>query len=848
MERRSISKLYIILAGICAMCGAAVFLFVFFGISSARPSEINSKEKAIIERTLQVTKQEMEKENAIFSKVISSGQMSLPYFLQTHFTGKEYLFLNKEDAAFLEDLNMVLGLTEKEGLSLEKVRSQSRIYTIYEASQMAGCIEDFSIPMELTTRITSVSVEESLAGEDGFSFGIRKLSGVFSADGEAFRGDLYVEGDIRESFFSFEKKSEENGFSLLWDTRKEIPGTYEVSALLRSGDGRGYVLSGEVVNIPSFFTLENDFVQQSLIPEEKEDVWFSLDAKDRNAYINLVGADGNLKAAIYDRYGNLIGANDLPGNQNEVLRGKKQENDALFHSVQDGNANLFYVRIQRSPEEEKRKIVYTLVQSKDVAVDREGRFLSVKSISNTGENRSEKELLEDTVFCQDLSGNNREYRRKELAFLPLNGQLYSLSMANDKKEELSFFPIFSTDLVEYAYVSSEGERLLDVSAIAMEGYAASLSLSVIFPNGEVEKREVEGAVCSIPISESRNEIQLTVSDFDGEETTYTVYFLSGPDHDGYDTEVLSLFPKSYRNGLWLMHNLQPAYRFEPYITGLTWAEVLEAQDYRDRSLSDGSVYPNWAKPDSPVYDGKNWRAARPEVVSYFLDPRNFLEPLHIFQFEKLSFDATTHTREGIEAMARGSFLMAEDMDYVGTLLLAGEEAGISPYFITSRILQEMGFSGESMLAHGTLPGYEGYYNFFNIGSYPNPEVQNGALINGAKYSMWGRQPEEKEITPEEEVFLLPWDSKEKAIKGGAKWIASSYIEIGQNTLYFQKFDVINNEDGLYKHQYAQNISMAYTEGARYYRAYEQENLLDCPFVFLIPVYEDMPTVFGYWPD
>ena len=159
----------------------------------------------------------------------------------------------------------------------------------------------------------------------------------------------------------------------------------------------------------------------------------------------------------------------------------------------------------------------------------------------------------------------------------------------------------------------------------------------------------------------------------------------------------------------------------------------------------------------------------------------------------------------------------------------------------------MGRNGESKLAHGTLDGYEGYFNFYNIGSTPNPSVQNGAQINGAKYAKYGSKPDEKQITPDEEALLLPWTTPEKAICGGALWIARSYIEIGQNTLYFQKFDILDNDDGMYKHQYAQNIAMAANESVRYYTAYASQDMLDSSFVFIIPVYEQMPAEYGKSP-
>jgi len=178
---------------------------------------------------------------------------------------------------------------------------------------------------------------------------------------------------------------------------------------------------------------------------------------------------------------------------------------------------------------------------------------------------------------------------------------------------------------------------------------------------------------------------------------------------------------------------------------------------------------------------------------------------------------------------------------------AAEQANLSPLFIAAKIIQEMGRNGASPLAFGKLAGYEGAYNFYNIGSTPNTAVQNGAQINGALYALYGRKPAEKEITPDEAVYLLPWTTPERAITGGAIWIARSYIAIGQDTLYLQKFDLVA-EDGLYIHQYAQNIQMAWAEGRRTYSAYRDMQMLDTAFVFRIPVFLNMPEEWSPLPS
>ena len=158
----------------------------------------------------------------------------------------------------------------------------------------------------------------------------------------------------------------------------------------------------------------------------------------------------------------------------------------------------------------------------------------------------------------------------------------------------------------------------------------------------------------------------------------------------------------------------------------------------------------------------------------------------------------------------------------------------------------MGYKGESALSRGEVDGFEGFYNFYNIGAYATTEP-GGAVINGAKYAQWGKDWEGKEITDQEAAYLLPWTSPEKAIKGGAKWIASGYIDRGQNTLYFQKFDVLDDGTERYNHQYAQNIMMAYSEGMRYYRSYNSIGMTNAKFEFVIPVYNFMPDKYGSLP-
>lgn len=76
--------------------------------------------------------------------------------------------------------------------------------------------------------------------------------------------------------------------------------------------------------------------------------------------------------------------------------------------------------------------------------------------------------------------------------------------------------------------------------------------------------------------------------------------------------------------------------------------------------------------------------------------------------------------------------------------------------------------------------------------------------------------------------------------GGAKYVGERYVKKGQNTLYFQKFNVVNKENGLYSHQYMTNLQAASAEAAKMKRAYS--NLEGTDLVFRIPIYNNMPEV------
>ena len=176
--------------------------------------------------------------------------------------------------------------------------------------------------------------------------------------------------------------------------------------------------------------------------------------------------------------------------------------------------------------------------------------------------------------------------------------------------------------------------------------------------------------------------------------------------------------------------------------------------------------------------------------------------------------------------------------YADLILKAAITSKVSPYHLASRIKQEVGpFLSHSSIS-GTVEGFKGLYNFYNIGATSSAEPM-GAIINGLKYARDGKGASQET----KNKYLIPWDNKEKAITGGGIFIGSSYINVGQNTVYFQKFHVTDTKgEELFWHQYMTNVLAPYSESKSIYQGYKNNGLIDSPMHFIIPIYNNMPEI------
>lgn len=152
----------------------------------------------------------------------------------------------------------------------------------------------------------------------------------------------------------------------------------------------------------------------------------------------------------------------------------------------------------------------------------------------------------------------------------------------------------------------------------------------------------------------------------------------------------------------------------------------------------------------------------------------------------------------------------DSLDYAKYFMEAGQMHGVSAYHLASRVIQEVGINGSRSV--------EGpYYNFYNIGATGSAPIDKGLEYAKSK----------------------GWNTPEKAIKEGAGFITDGYIGTGQDTLYLQKFDVVDGGNGYYWHQYMSNIQAPTNEAKSMKKTYQNFN--NAHLILKIPVYLNMPS-------
>lgn len=303
--------------------------------------------------------------------------------------------------------------------------------------------------------------------------------------------------------------------------------------------------------------------------------------------------------------------------------------------------------------------------------------------------------------------------------------------------------------------------------------------------------------------------------------------------DNYASELRNKgFPDTYILPLQKLHALYPNYIFNvsKYNGGLNFSDVINGE-YSPLSKNlisgpnttirstDGGAYSNGVY----VQFEPGWYAPSKQTLSFYIDPRNWINPYTIFMFQQLSYNQSEN-EAAVQKILNGTFMSGSynyngaNKTYASTFVETGKNNNVSPLHLASRALQEQGSSGSGTINMSS--GGATYYNFFNInatGSTTSSIIANA--LNHAKSKGWTN----------------PYLS----INGGAEFLANGYINAGQDTIYYQKFNTINSS--LYWHQYMANVRAPITEAYSMYRAKEKANLLNMGFTFKVPVYNNMPS-------
>lgn len=231
----------------------------------------------------------------------------------------------------------------------------------------------------------------------------------------------------------------------------------------------------------------------------------------------------------------------------------------------------------------------------------------------------------------------------------------------------------------------------------------------------------------------------------------------------------------------------------------------------------------------------NWRNAKETDVSYYVNPDNFKKDTkEYFQFLLLS------KRAGVTAAELNSKLLTSSTGILAgkgqAFVDASERYNINEIYLVSHSLLETG-NGSSILARGvtveslverdargnpildkdglpkTIPvPKKTVYNVFGIGAFDRCPDECGA----------------------ERAYNEGWDTPEKAIIGGAKYISEAYVNhptYKQDTLYKMRWNPANPAT----HQYATDIAWAAKQVNRIHQMYQ---LLDSYSLYYdVPVYK-----------
>ena len=309
---------------------------------------------------------------------------------------------------------------------------------------------------------------------------------------------------------------------------------------------------------------------------------------------------------------------------------------------------------------------------------------------------------------------------------------------------------------------------------------------------------------------------------------------AGTQDEAFEVSI-SGFDESYKPYLRYLHTIHNNWKFIPMNTNLDF----ETSYLAEKAVSSIEISTGNCEQNPYHVTESGWCIANEETTKFYLDSRNFLSEKYIFMFQRLNnddnFDETVvqNVLNG-NSLLSGVSLLDGGQSYASIFVEAGRNANVSPLYLASLAIQEIGSggittSGEEFEYKGF--NYSGLYNFFNVGAYTgeaNPARAGLVFANGG-------------TSGTETSYNRPWTSPKLAILGGASFIAKGYIASTQYTIYLKKFNVNPDSKYIYNYQYQANLAAPSSEAAKMYNSLKDINLLNKPYTFVIPQYNNMPN-------
>ena len=318
------------------------------------------------------------------------------------------------------------------------------------------------------------------------------------------------------------------------------------------------------------------------------------------------------------------------------------------------------------------------------------------------------------------------------------------------------------------------------------------------------------------------------------------------------------FPVSYWTQLCNLKVQHPSWTFESVYTGYDFASAVAKEQCRG-SISKSAKAEYQDNTCGKSYDS-GYTGASQTANAYYMNPINFLNESDIFMFESGYInDGVKNYYPQLAQKISNSTLLQHIPDLPTFINVASNESKASATFLAARIRVEL---GKGLLTSGTYAnqlqsalsgnytsryGYyydptlgwskdatgrksvNNYYNFYNIGASDGDGITQKALAYAYKYG-WGGTGNQ-------------YNDRQTAVTGGAGWVYRNYINAGQQTMYFNKFnfnpETKNHNHSIASHEYMTNVQAPLSEGRTLYNAYKSLNILDLPYKFVIPVYGNL---------